>query len=137
MYTITKLSDTIETNIYDIKLPLSMKDEIINKYKLESYGRVKEYWINNVKIISNNRDVSFHYFIDQNNEIDEDLNILIEKYKKIKCESFNFYHSDTEEEYESYQNENRDYIVQMKKYESYLVLELTGENLSQIKNNII
>lgn len=137
MYTITKLSDTIETNIYDIKLPLSMKDEIINKYKLESYGRVKEYWINNVKIISNNRDVSFHYFIDQNNEIDEDLNILIEKYQKIKCESFNFYHSDTEEEYESYQNENRDYIVQMKKYESYLVLELTGENLSQIKNNII
>lgn len=137
MYTITKLSDTIETNIYDIKLPLSMKDEIINKYKLESYGRVKEYWINNVKIISNNRDVSFHYFIDQNNEIDEDLNILIEKYQKIKCQSFNFYHSDTEEEYESYQNENRDYNVQMKKYESYLVLELTGENLSQIKNNII
>ena len=137
MYTITKISEIIESNIYDIKIPLSMKEEIINKYKLESHGRVKEYWINNVKIISNNDGFLFDYFIDENSEIDLDLNILIEKYKKVESQSFNFYDSDIEEEYELYQKKNKDYLVQMKIYEKYLVLELSSENLSEIKNNIL
>ena len=89
MYTITKISETIESDIYDIKIPLSMKDEIINNYKLEPYGPVKEYWINNVKIISNNDGFLFDYFIDENSEIDLDLNILIEKYEKVESQSFN------------------------------------------------
>jgi hypothetical protein len=137
MYTITKISETIESDIYDIKIPLSMKDEIINNYKLEPHGPVKEYWINNVKIISNNDGFLFDYFIDENSEIDLDLNILIEKYKKVESHSFNFYDSDIEEEYELYQKKNKEYIVQMKIYEKYLVLELSSENLSEIKNNIL
>lgn len=137
MYTITKISETIESDIYDIKIPLSMKDEIINNYKLEPYGPVKEYWINNVKIISNNDGFLFDYFIDENSEIDLDLNILIEKYEKIESQSFNFYDSDIEEAYELYQKKNKEYLVQMKIYENYLVLELSSENLSEIKNNIL
>ena len=137
MYTITKISETVESDIYDIKIPLSMKDEIINNYKLEPYGQVKEYWINNVKIISNNDGFLFDYFIDENSEIDLDLNILIEKYKKVESQSFNFYDSDIEEEYELYQKKNKEYLVQMKIYEKYLVLELSSENLSEIKNNIL
>ena len=137
MYTITKISETIESDIYDIKIPLSMKDEIINNYKLEPYGPVKEYWINNVKIISNNDGFLFDYFIDENSEIDLDLNILIEKYEKVESQSFNFYDSDIEEAYELYQKKNKEYLVQMKIYEKYLVLELSSENLSEIKNNIL
>lgn len=137
MYTITKISETIESDIYDIKIPLSMKDEIINNYKLEPYGPVKEYWINNVKIISNNDGFLFEYFIDENSEIDLDLNILIEKYEKVESQSFNFYDSDIEEAYELYQKKNKEYLVQMKIYENYLVLELSSENLSEIKNNIL
>jgi hypothetical protein len=137
MYTITKISETIESDIYDIKIPLSMKDEIINNYKLEPYGPVKEYWINNVKIISNNDGFLFDYFIDENSEIDLDLNILIEKYEKVESQSFNFYDSDIEEAYELYQKKNKEYLVQMKIYENYLVLELSSENLSEIKNNIL
>lgn len=137
MYTITKISETIESDIYDIKIPLSMKDEIINNYKLEPYGQVKEYWINNVKIISNNDGFLFDYFIDENSEIDHDLNILIEKYKKVESQSFNFYDSDIEEAYELYQKKNKEYLVQMKIYDNYLVLELSSENLSEIKNNIL
>jgi len=137
MYTITKISNTIDENIYDIKLPLSIKDNLINKYHLESYGKVKEYWINNVKILCLKNSFLFDYFIAEDNVIDQDLNILIEKYNKIECLPFNFYTTDIEDEYELYQTENSDFSVQMKVYKNYLVLELSSENLSEIKNNIL
>ena len=137
MYTITKISHITNEGIYDIKLPLSMKSNLINKYQLEYYGKVKEYWINNVKILFLENRFIFDYFVAEETSIDQDLNIIIEKYNKMECIPFNFYNTDIEEEYELYQIEQCDYIIQIKIYKNYLVLELSSENLSQIKNNIL
>mgnify|MGYP006923643336 CR=1 FL=1 len=44
----------INDDFYDHKLDINKLSYLINKYDLKCNGSIKEYWINNVRIISNN-----------------------------------------------------------------------------------
>ena len=102
-----------------------------------SVGLIKEYWINNINIVSDGCSFYFNYIIEEGVEFVETYYILIEKYKKIECVPFNFYKSDLEEDYILYQKEKDNCLIKMKEYNEYIILEVCGEILSEIKNNII
>ena len=74
MYNITKVSH-INNDIYNIKIQLDKKEQLIKKYGLKEVGEYKEYWINNVQIISNGDTFDFNYF--------EDIYIEYDDTKKI------------------------------------------------------
>ena len=137
MYKITKIYKILDDNLFDTNIPLSQKDILINQYNLLPCGKIKEYWINNVNIISNGNSFSFHYIVDNYSDYDKKYNLLIENYEKTFCNSFNFYESDSEEEYELYMNDKNNYTISIRVYQDSLVLEILGESLSEIKNNII
>lgn len=137
MYKITKISKILDDNLFDTNISLSQKDILINHHNLLPCGKIKEYWINNVNIISNGSSFSFHYIVNNYSDYDNKSNLLIEKYEKTICNPFNFYDSDSEEEYELYINDKNNYTIRMRVYQDSLVLEVLGESLSEIKNNII
>ena len=137
MYKITKISKILDDNLFDTNISLSQKDILINQYNLLPCGKIKEYWINNVNIISNASSFSFHYIVDNYSDYDKKYNLLIENYEKSICNPFNFYDTDSEEEYELYINDKNNHTIIMKVYQDSLVLEVLGESLSEIKNNII
>lgn len=137
MYTVTKISSIINDEIMDVKIPLKNKNQIIKKFNLLSLGKVKEYWINNLNILNINGSFKYDYVIDEINYIDKDKKLFIEMNKKIECIPFNFYKCDIEEEYELYKNNGNLFDVRMKVFHDYIILEIIGEKLDEIKNNII
>ena len=117
----------INDEIYDQKININKLQYFIDRYNLISIGLIKEYWINNVNIISNNNNLSFHKIIDEN--INYDNNYLIHNYDKEICIPFNFYESHLEDEYTIYENIiEYDIKIIIKKYDDYITLHYESEN---------
>lgn len=135
MYRVTKVSTIIDDDIYDIKIPLSKKNLLIEKYNLLSKSEIKEYWINNLHITSDINGLNYNYIVDESIDFDKENNLLIEKYNIVNCVPFNFFECDLEDKYLLYFNENN--RIEMKEYDDYITLEITGKDLIEIKNNII
>ena len=53
-YFCNKIDDDRQRQIYDQKININKLQYFIDKYNLICKNKVKEYWINNVNIISNN-----------------------------------------------------------------------------------
>ena len=135
MYNVTKVSH-INNDIYNIKIQLDKKEQLIKKYGLKEVGEYKEYWINNVQIISNGDTFDFNYFEDIYIEYDDTKKILINEYKEVPCIPFSFYRTDLEEEYYLYKNESNGMLIKLKDYSRYITFEITGNDLSMLENNI-
>lgn len=135
MYTLTKVTDIEQNNVFNIKINYEDKMKIIEEYNLTLIGEIKEYWINNVNILSNNNELSFNYIVDKN--IDYYNNYLINNYDIIESPSFSFYKTDQEEKYILYRKMEDGISFILKDYDKYLVFEISGNDLSKIKNNII
>ena len=121
----------INDEIYDQKININKLQYFIDRYNLISIGLIKEYWINNVNIISNNNNLSFHKIIDGTTGYDN--NYLIHNYDKEICIPFNFYESNLEDEYSLYENIEYDIKIIIKKYDYYITLHYESENI--INNN--
>ena len=126
----------INDEIYDQKININKLQYFIDRYNLISIGLIKEYWINNVNIISNNNNLSFHKIIDEN--INYDNNYLIHNYDKEICIPFNFYESHLEDEYTIYENIiEEDIKIIIKKYDDYITLHYECENIINNNNNFL
>ena len=132
MYLITQISSLDQNNIYNIQIPLRDKNKIIQKYGLLEKGKIKEYWINNVNIISNQNNLIFQYINDISANYDKKNEILIQEYTLIPCIAFSFYTPDIEEEYYLYESIVDDSRIRLKEFNNYLTLELSCNNLSDI-----
>ena len=55
----------LKENFYENKINLNELDFMIDKYKLINEGFHKEYWINNISIISNKNTIEFKKIIDK------------------------------------------------------------------------
>ena len=118
----TKIGD----NLFNEKISIDKKEEYINKYNLEKKGIVKEYWINNVCIIDINGDKTYKYIKDVS--VDYVNNMLLQEIDVTDCNSFNFYKTDLEYEYELFENTINDIVYQLKKYDDFIAYSYISEN---------
>jgi len=122
----------INDDFYDHKLDINKLSYLINKYDLKYEGSVKEYWINNIRIISNN-DLIFNRIIDKDIHFTD--NYLIQKYEIYDCDKFNFSETHLEEEYILYENIIDDIKIIVKKYDNFITLMYQSQN--NIENNFL
>ena len=135
-YFCNKINDDRQRQIYDQKININKLQYFIDKYNLICKDKVKEYWINNVNIISNNGHLSFHKIIDGTTGYDN--NYLIHNYDKEICMPFNFYESHLEDEYTIYENIiEEDIKIIIKKYDDYITLHYESENIINNNNNFL
>ena len=125
-YFCNKINDDRQRQIYDQKININKLQYFIDKYNLICKDKVKEYWINNVNIISNNNNLSFHKIIDGTTGYDN--NYLIHNYDKQICIPFNFYESHLEDEYTIYEKIIEDIKIIIKKYDDFITLHYECEN---------
>ena len=122
----------INDEFYNHKLDLDKLSYFIEKYDLKCKGDIKEYCINNVRIISDNN-------IEFNRIIDKDIyftdNYLIQQYDILECDIFSFYESHLEEKYILYENIINDIKINVKKYDNFITLTYESEN--NIDNNFL
>ena len=124
MFSFIQFSKSKGENLYDIRLPLSEKDKIINKYSLKFKYEEKKYYLNNVVITMNPNGYSYNF--------EEDISIrikdgyIIREYTINECPMFNFYESDSEEEYKLY--ENGDSSIKLKEFPDYFTFESISHN---------
>ena len=122
----------INDEFYDHKLNNEYLSQLIDRYDLICKDKVKEYWVNNVQIISNG-DLQFNKIIDR--DVQYHNNYLIQEYDKLECDKFSFYESHLEEEYILYENIIKDVTIIVKKYEDFITLMYESEN--NIDNNFL
>ena len=122
----------IDDDFFNNKISLDKLSHLIKKYELKLMGPIKEYWINNVLIISNKKDIKFFKIIDK--EITYENNYLIQEYISKNCSPFNFKNVHLEDEYILYENTLNNIKIILKKYEDYITLEFETVNLINIDN---
>ena len=120
------LCSKINDELYDHKLDINNLPYLINKYDLVCKNAVKEYWINNVQIISTENELIFNKIID--NDIKYLDSYLIQEYDKLESDKFSFYESHLEEEYILYENTIKDINIIVKKYRDFITLMYESEN---------
>tara|TARA_B100000902_G_C27311377_1_gene918637 strand:- start:1325 stop:1729 length:405 start_codon:yes stop_codon:yes gene_type:complete len=122
----------INDEFYNHKLDLDKLSYLIEKYDLKCKGDIKEYWINNIRIISNDN-IQFNKIIDKDVYFTD--NYLIQQYDILECNTFSFYESHLEEKYVSYENIINDIKIIVKKYDNFITLTYESEN--NIDNNFL
>ena len=119
--------DKLNNKFYNQKININNLPSLINKYKLINKGIIKEYWINNIKITSNNSEIKFYKVLDKN--IFYKNNYLIQEYDQYDMNPFNFYETHLENEYILYKNTIEDIDIFLKKYDDYITIEFCSKNL--------
>ena len=126
--------DKINDEIFNNKININKLQYLIDKYNLICKNIEKEYWINNVQILSNNNYsiFSFKKIIDK--KITYNGNYLIQEYISKECKSFNFHESKLENKYVLYENIIDNIKIILKKYDDFITLEYETDNLININN---
>ena len=123
----------IDDHLFDEKVPLHQKDQLIQKYSLDPKYKVKEYWLNHVKIISHSHTREFNYIYDKSIEYKD--NFLIQEYIMEPCQSFSFYKTDVESEYMLYENQMDSVYIRLQEYDTYLTIEFHCNNKEDFYKN--
>lgn len=134
MYTAYICNQILNENIYDIKFPLSDLEDYIEKYNLIEKNIVKEFWHNNVMILFNQfNDFEFKYIEDISVKYDSKRKVLIQEYIQHECIPYQFHKVDNEEIYTLYENVKDDIHIKLKKYKDYFTVDITSNELNNIK----
>ena len=118
----------IDNEFYNHKLNISHLPILIDKYNLKYINHIKEYWINNIQIISNKNNIQFNKIIDIN--ISYKNNYIKQEYQISNCDKFNFNGIDLDDEYNLYENILDNIKIKVKKYDNFITL------IYESKNNI-
>lgn len=111
----------IKNNIFDEKISKEELNNLIQKYSLKKKGSIKEYWINNVQIISHKNKLSYNYIKDIDIQVIN--NFIIQEFESKICKPFNFYKTDLEYEYILYTAFINNVFINIKEFTNYLVIE--------------
>ena len=122
---------------FNEKIDISKKKQYIRKYSLYNKGVVKEYWMNNIRIVNDNINI-----IKDKSIIYKD-NFLIQEFTKQSIHNFQFFNTDTEYEYVLYESVLNNIIIRLKEFKNFLTLEFECNhtddflNFYNEKNNIL
>ena len=123
MFSFIKYSNSKGKDIFDIRFPLSEKDNVLKEKDLQFKYREKVYFLNNVVIKVNPNGNFFNYENDISIKIND--NFIVREYETSSCSKFNFYESDLEEEYDLYSND--DNSILLKDFEDFFTFEINSE----------
>jgi hypothetical protein len=137
MFTYHFITSKDNNDNYNEKIEKKNLPILIQKYSLKKEGIYKEYWINHVRIISNDKKLNFNYIKDIIIEVSD--NYLIQEYEITPCPSFSFYEIDLETEYTLYKGIYNGFVIIVKEFDIYLTIELNSpiKNHFFLYNNII
>ena len=124
MFSFIKFSKNKDENIYDIRIPLSQKEELLKRYSLNFKYREKKYYIKNVVIKVNESGQYYNYEEDLSVNVDKDY--IVREFTEKECPFFSFFKSDIEEEYDLYSND--DESILLKEFEDFFTFEIKSEN---------
>ena len=124
MFSFIKYSNSKDENIFDIRFPLSGKENLLKKHSLQLKYHEKIYFLNNVVIKVNPNGTFFNYENDISITLKDDY--IVREYEIISCSKFNFYKSDVEEDYKLYENE--DSSIRLKEFNDYFTFEIISAN---------
>ena len=124
MFSFIKFSKNKDENIYDIRIPLSQKEEFLKRYSLNFKYREKKYYIKNVVIKVNESGQYYNYEEDLSVNVDKDY--IVREFTEKECPFFSFFKSDIEEEYDLYSND--DESILLKEFEDFFTFEMKSEN---------
>jgi len=133
----------IDDNIFDEKIDVVNKNKLIEKYSLQYKNKNKEYWINNVRILSSEDQLKFNTFNDISLFYDNNYHLLNYEYICKECKGFSFYKTDLEDDYSIYDNKIDMIYICLKEYRNYLTIEFHCNNKSDfykkklLYNNIV
>ena len=113
--------EKIQTNIFNLKKDLSLKNKYLEQYKLLNKGLYKIYYKNNYIIKSSEELIKYFKIIEKNNYFED--NHLFLEYDTEEKESFNFFDVDNEEEYILYENKIDEVNIQLKEFKNYCEIE--------------
>ena len=119
MFSFIKFSKNKDENIYDIRIPLSQKEEFLKRYSLNFKYREKKYYIKNVVIKVNESGQYYNYEEDLSVNVDKDY--IVREFTEKECPFFSFFKSDIEEEYDLYSND--DDSILLKEFEGFFTFE--------------
>jgi hypothetical protein len=122
-------------NIFNIKIDLKLKENILKKFKFKYCGKIKDYYKNNYYISSTSTNISF-FKIKETNSYFKNSFLFIE-YIKEEQNPFNFYKVDYDEEYHLYESKKGNINILLKEFNRYLELEFITEDLKNIDFNLI
>lgn len=121
---------------YDEKIENKLKNSYLDKYNLIDKGFYKQYWINNVLVQMNDSNKSFKYVRDVSISYDKLDNVLVHEYETKECESFGFYDSDIESEYNLHESDIDGVKIMLKDFKEYFTLEYSCDDISSFKKLI-
>ena len=124
MFSFIKFSKNKDENIYDIRIPLSQKEEFLKRYSLNFKYREKKYYIKNVVIKVNEKGQYYNYEEDLSVKVDKEY--IVREFTEKECPFFSFFKSDIEEEYNLYSND--DESILLKEFEGFFTFEIKSEN---------
>lgn len=124
MFSFIKFSKNKGENIYDIRIPLSQKEEFLKKYSLNFKYREKKIYIKNVVIKVNEKGQYYNYEEDFSVKINKDY--IVREFTEKECPYFSFFKSDIEEEYDLYSNDEES--IFLKEFENFFTFEIKSEN---------
>ena len=137
MFTYHFITSKDNNDNYNEKIEKKYLSILIQKYSLQKEGINKEYWMNHVRIISNDQKLTFNYIKDIIIEVSD--NYLIQEYEINPCPDFSFYEIDLEIEYCLYKGTYNDFIIIVKEFDIYITIEIncSTKNDFFLYNNII
>lgn len=124
MFSFIKFSKNKGENIYDIRIPLSQKEDFLKRYSLDFKYREKKYYIKNLVIKVNEKGKYYNYEEDSSVKVDKEY--IIREFTEKECPFFSFFKSDIEEEYNLYSND--DESILLKEFEDFFTFEIKSEN---------
>ena len=124
MFSFIKFSKNKGENIYDIRIPLSQKEDFLKRYSLDFKYREKKYYIKNVVIKVNEKGQYYNYEEDSSVKVDKEY--IVREFTEKECPFFSFFKSDIEEEYDLYSND--DESILLKEFKDFFTFEIKSEN---------
>ena len=115
-------------NIFDIKIDKKKRDFYIKKFDLKDKGVIKDFYLNNINIKSKQDNIFFKKYISKDVYFLD--NLLVEEFVEKDINSFNFFETNYEEEYNLYENKINNNLIILKDYGEYISLELITEKIN-------
>ena len=111
---------------YNGKQPSSKLNKLIQTYKFQLKGEHTDYWINNIKIISNKQTLLFYKTIDK--QCLYQSGWISQECEETNISPFHFYNTDIEETYHLYETTFGDYLLRIKEFQGFFLFQIISKN---------
>lgn len=108
------------------KLPLSKLSILLERFNFDFIGKIKEYSIHTVQIVSNKNTLDFFQINDIACNFENDW--ICQECTRIQIPPFHFYQTDTEEIYNLYEVKYKQVLLRIQVFQDYFLFKIISES---------